>query len=952
MSDDDSSDPCADPIETLRELFVDVTMGRRVARGQAPVARPVFLKPHGVVRCWLTIRSDLPADLRVGLFAKGSYEGWVRFSSDTLPSVSDVKTTLGVAIKLFGVDGASLISGGEEGTADFIFQNHDVFFVDDAREMCAFTWAGLKTTGGYEGYLRDHPQTQSILDEMQKTVDSVLDSPYWSVIPFALGSGPPVKYKLAPLHTPGAAKSPLGRADPDYLKADLRARAAQGESRFGLYVQRQLDPGAMPIDRATVRWDEAASPPILVAELTIPRQDVDAPGQGAWGENLSFNVWRTRAEHQPLGSIAEVRRVVYEAASRVRRERNGIAVEEPRHDRAEPAWAPPSDRRIVSAKIHPSIGIARVGNSDEYFLGPEVPDEPPPESARDAGGRLKRQAARFRIYGYNAAGEPVAELHAGNARIEWRAHLVNRKAAWYEFQLAQDIPEADQVPPCRLRNAPITDRAQLVIDPGPRSISGTCAGGPEHAFDGGRFLGQEVGLGELRTDEAGRLIVLGGRGRSGAPGGDALFSFANNDGWYDDVADGPVVATVILDDVSLPVDPAWVVVAPPNYAPGIKGLRTLWDELTDVFTAAGKITPPTRVSFGRDVYPIFARLFELGWVNAGFAEAFGPGGPFELLAPDKLARLASPAAADRELRNLVFRAFRDPEGTDTAPGRWPWIYGDSMDIVPSTIRANATVGKGQYEALSRWAAGDFDPDVHLIGAAPQALDALPIAEQPRALDRASLDHCLADAFHPGCEVTWPIRHATMFSAPYRIRHRPENLKEPWLGETLDRQRLEEFNGVLWGQPPGGLTRWMAVPWQADTASCRSGYEPEYDPYLPTFWPARVPNQVLSEEAYQRVVDVERGPEERAAAFRRREDWYRVLPGSYMQQVEEMVEGFWRLGVLERREPPADGYPIDAPLYVETLPPKLVGLLGAEPPRDAEQDASELRQQRPRFRARG
>src|SRR5690606_38982853 len=116
---------------------------------------------------------------------------------------------------------------------------------------------------------------------------------------------------------------------------------------------------------------------------------------------------------------------------------------------------------------------------------------------------------------------------------------------------------------------------------------------------------------------------------------------------------------------------------------------------------------------------------------------------------------ASPAAADRELRNLVFRAFRDPDGTDTAPGRWPWIYGDSMDIVPPTIRANATVGKGQYEALSRWAAGDFDPDVHLIGAAPQALDALPIAEQPRALDRASLDHCLADAFHPGCEVTWP-----------------------------------------------------------------------------------------------------------------------------------------------------------------------------------------------------
>ena len=42
---------------------------------------------------------------------------------------------------------------------------------------------------------------------------------------------------------------------------------------------------------------------------------------------------------------------------------------------------------------------------------------------------------------------------------------------------------------------------------------------------------------------------------------------------------------------------------------------------------------------------------------------------------------------------------------------------------------------------------------------------------------------------------------------------------------------------------------MAVPWQTDTASCRSGYYlgygPRYDPYVPTFWPARVPNQVLT-----------------------------------------------------------------------------------------------------------
>ena len=39
------------------------------------------------------------------------------------------------------------------------------------------------------------------------------------------------------------------------------------------------------------------------------------------------------------------------------------------------------------------------------------------------------------------------------------------------------------------------------------------------------------------------------------------------------------------------------------------------------------------------------------------------------------------------------------------------------------------------------------------------------------LDRAALEFCLADAFHPGCEMTWPVRHASMYMAPFRIRHR-------------------------------------------------------------------------------------------------------------------------------------------------------------------------------------
>lgn len=51
----------------------------------------------------------------------------------------------------------------------------------------------------------------------------------------------------------------------------------------------------------------------------------------------------------------------------------------------------PQDTAIVRAAIHPSIGIARVGNSeDEFYIGPEVlepPPQPPGFSDTAQGGR-------------------------------------------------------------------------------------------------------------------------------------------------------------------------------------------------------------------------------------------------------------------------------------------------------------------------------------------------------------------------------------------------------------------------------------------------------------------------------------------------------------------------------------------------------------------------------------
>ena len=112
----------------------------------------------------------------------------------------------------------------------------------------------------------------------------------------------------------------------------------------------------------------------------------------------------------------------------------------------------PDDQDIVYAKIHPSIGIARVGNSkkeDGFYIGPQVPNPypQPPGFYRDSVGALKREVAEFRIYGYNAQGKVVRELLMDDAtHIEWTVELANHKAAWYNFELALDIPEAATAP--------------------------------------------------------------------------------------------------------------------------------------------------------------------------------------------------------------------------------------------------------------------------------------------------------------------------------------------------------------------------------------------------------------------------------------------------------------------------------------------------------------------------
>ena len=102
------------------------------------------------------------------------------------------------------------------------------------------------------------------------------------------------------------------------------------------------------------------------------------------------------------------------------------------------------------------------------------------------------------------------------------------------------------------------------------------------------------------------------------------------------------------------------------------------------------------------------------------------------------------------------------------------------------------------------------------------------------------------------------------------------------------------------------------PWQTDEASCNS--DADYAPSLylssPSFWGARVPEQVLSSEAWSRVVDSRSTDLQRRKHFDYREDWLRDIRGRhYRERITAMVTRWWQLGIVAPQVPDGVSMPV-------------------------------------------
>ena len=98
-----------------------------------------------------------------------------------------------------------------------------------------------------------------------------------------------------------------------------------------LRVQRCTDLAKMPVEDASVEWDEKLSPPLPLARITAQPQNAYSDARRLWvDEHLSFNPWHGLTAHRPLGNIMRARLKAYQASSQFRHAAEGRPVIEPR----------------------------------------------------------------------------------------------------------------------------------------------------------------------------------------------------------------------------------------------------------------------------------------------------------------------------------------------------------------------------------------------------------------------------------------------------------------------------------------------------------------------------------------------------------------------------------------------------------------------------------------------
>jgi hypothetical protein len=341
----------ADEDETIAQLnaaFREILETTSQDYGHA--VRAVHAKAHGIARGMLTVADGLPAELAQGIFARpGRYEAVLRLSTnagDILPDA--IGLPRGLALKVIGVDGERLPGSEDDRTQDFIMVNGPVFTAPDAKSFLKNLKLLAKTTDRAErgkvllsGALRAVEAGLEAIGYPSATLQQLGGAPhvhplgetYYTQTPYRYGDymAKIALFPVAPALTRLAGETIETGDDPDAIRTAVRNVLIEHGGSWELRVQLNTDLAAMPIEDPRVEWDQAQSPFVTVATITVPPQiGWDEDASPATDDALSYSIWHGVAAHRPLGNVNRARRDTYRVSADFRGGFNRCPMHEPR----------------------------------------------------------------------------------------------------------------------------------------------------------------------------------------------------------------------------------------------------------------------------------------------------------------------------------------------------------------------------------------------------------------------------------------------------------------------------------------------------------------------------------------------------------------------------------------------------------------------------------------------
>ncbi|MDQ0836427.1 catalase family protein [Sphingomonas faeni] len=334
-------------LKTLEGSFQEILETTSQDYGHA--VRSVHAKAHGIARGTFTVADDLPAELAQGIFARpGTHEAVIRISTNAGDILDDsVSLPRGLALKVLDVEGARLPGSDGDTTQDFIMVNGPAFSAPDAKAFAKNLKLLAKTTDRFEGVKKAMSATFRVVESALEAVGGQsatlqtlggakpvhpLGETYYSQTPFRYGDYI-AKVALFPV-SPGITRLTGDTVDitsrPDALREVVRDELIEHGGTWEFRVQLNTDLETMPIEDASVVWDEAESPFVTVATLEIPPQLSWEHGvTDRTDDALSYSIWHGITAHQPLGGVNRARNETYKQSADFRGNFNGCPMHEP-----------------------------------------------------------------------------------------------------------------------------------------------------------------------------------------------------------------------------------------------------------------------------------------------------------------------------------------------------------------------------------------------------------------------------------------------------------------------------------------------------------------------------------------------------------------------------------------------------------------------------------------------